>query len=422
MLARIPLLASLGAAPGRLAPAQLGCENRNLPGSVGCVEPDIIASRVREAIGRTGIPDAAFAERVGLDKSKLSKSLGGTRRFTSVDLANVAEVAGVTVDWLLGKDTAPALAARTAEMATSSVRNAVAEEVAKYAQVRSDLLFLGFNQAPSPPIAVPDSGRWIDQGERLAAEALKYVPDLVAKPGAVDLADLIEDNFGADIVITGLAAGCDGVAWHEPGVRLIIVATSPVPTRQRFTLAHELGHLLAGDDQQLWIDEDVMDPADRRQPSEMRANAFAAAFLMPETTVRQTAERRRGDGQPLTEHDFAAMVMEFVVSPSALSYRLSNLGLIDPRQRSSFASLTTTRCAELAEQVETYVEWAAVGARQRPPLAMLGQVLSAYLDGKTTLRPLANLTGVPVDQLRRGLAPMIGSAAETEQEGPVFAP
>lgn len=42
-----------------------------------------IAERVRELIGRRGQTQAAFAAEIGLDPTKLSKSLSGVRRFSS---------------------------------------------------------------------------------------------------------------------------------------------------------------------------------------------------------------------------------------------------------------------------------------------------------------------------------------------------
>lgn len=377
------------------------------------MEPDITVSRVREAIAKTGLSQAAFAERAGLDSPKLSKSLASVRRFTSLDLANIAELAEVTVDWLLGKERpTPAVAARAATM--SSTEQAI-QAATKYAEARANLHLVGFAQPTPPDIKVPHRGRLIDQGAELAAEALRHVPDYVNRPAEVDLADLIEETFGIDVVVRELS--CDGLAWGEPTARLILAATTSAPTRQRFSLAHELGHILAKDHQDLHVDKDVMDPTDRREPSEMRANAFAAAFLMPEQTVRSSVGENG-----LDEDSFSSMVMRFAVSPSALAYRLGNLGLIDLIQRAGFGALTTTHCAQRTGQIDTYVDWATRSANERLPLAMLSQMLEAYLTHRTTLRPLANLIDVSVEELRDGVAPMLVPDNDLDQDGPVFAP
>ncbi|GAA3755920.1 AcrR family transcriptional regulator [Spinactinospora alkalitolerans] len=68
--------------------------------------------RVREVVGASGQPQREFAATMGLEPSKLSKSLKGTRRFTAEELIRIADVAGVTVNWLLnGHDNAATVAA-----------------------------------------------------------------------------------------------------------------------------------------------------------------------------------------------------------------------------------------------------------------------------------------------------------------------
>jgi len=57
--------------------------------------------RVRQVVGRAAGTQGEFAARIGLDPSKLSRSLGGKRRFTAAELARIAEVGEVSVDWLL---------------------------------------------------------------------------------------------------------------------------------------------------------------------------------------------------------------------------------------------------------------------------------------------------------------------------------
>jgi AcrR family transcriptional regulator/plasmid maintenance system antidote protein VapI len=73
---------------------------------------DDVRGRAREAIRRSGLSQRQFATRLGIDPSKLSKSLTGTRRFTALELAGIADETGVTVNWLLnGKDDAETVSA-----------------------------------------------------------------------------------------------------------------------------------------------------------------------------------------------------------------------------------------------------------------------------------------------------------------------
>lgn len=68
---------------------------------------DAVASRVRELLERDGWTQRRFAAAIGLDETKLSKSLAGRRRFAAGELVAIADVTGETVNRLLhGRDDA----------------------------------------------------------------------------------------------------------------------------------------------------------------------------------------------------------------------------------------------------------------------------------------------------------------------------
>ena len=104
-----------------------------------------------------------------------------------------------------------------------------------------------------------------------------------------------------------------------------------VKERQRFSIAHELGHYaLHRFERDLFIDNASFfrseASASAGDPREREANVFAAALLMPRRLVVRSA-RKHG----LAESDsdaIAALAREFKVSAQAMSFRLMNLGLI----------------------------------------------------------------------------------------------
>ncbi|MHA6622494.1 helix-turn-helix domain-containing protein [Pseudonocardia sp. DLS-67] len=349
------------------------------------------SDRVRDLIRESGLTQHDFAVRIGLDDSKLSKALSGSRRFSSLDLARIADLSSVTVDWLITGDQPPlAVAARTTG---GSARRAV-NEARRLATMRSDLSDLGFAQPWRPLEISAGTSGWTEQGTQLAMAARARIEGA----DQTDLVGLVEAVFGADVAVLDLGSGFDGLATSSDEVKLIVLATSAVPTRQRFTLAHELGHLLAGDDQGVHLDEDVFDRAQGKTPSELRANAFAAAFLMPEPTLRAAV-----GGTGLTEQTFAALACDLVVTPSALAYRLKSLRLIDAGTCDRFRSLTARRAASLAERGPDFARQVSEANRQRPPGLLTRDAYAAYDAGATTLRPYANLLGVDVDEIRRAL-------------------
>ncbi|MEV5976189.1 TetR/AcrR family transcriptional regulator [Streptomyces sp. NPDC052114] len=77
------------------------------------MQPDPeVADRVRKVIADAGVTQREFARRIVMDPSKLSRSLGGTRRFTAAELARIADEGGVDAGWLLGAARAPEAAQR----------------------------------------------------------------------------------------------------------------------------------------------------------------------------------------------------------------------------------------------------------------------------------------------------------------------
>ncbi|PXY19109.1 TetR/AcrR family transcriptional regulator [Prauserella muralis] len=88
-------------------------------------ETDELRKRVRSLIPVRAGAQREFATAIGLDETKLSKSLKGTRRFSPHELVRIAEYSGVTVNWLLnGSDdavTVTAVPAPTARSASAPV-------------------------------------------------------------------------------------------------------------------------------------------------------------------------------------------------------------------------------------------------------------------------------------------------------------
>ncbi|MFJ9616666.1 TetR family transcriptional regulator C-terminal domain-containing protein [Streptomyces noursei] len=76
-----------------------------------------VTDRVRQVIARLGCSHREFARRIVMDPSKLSRSLGGTRRFTLAEIVRIADIGGVDTGWLLGAPERPAAPAERAPAA-----------------------------------------------------------------------------------------------------------------------------------------------------------------------------------------------------------------------------------------------------------------------------------------------------------------
>ncbi|MEU8887861.1 TetR/AcrR family transcriptional regulator [Streptomyces sp. NPDC048442] len=82
--------------------------------------PSAVADRVRQVIAAAGVSQREFARRIVMDPSKLSRSLGGTRRFTAAELARIADTGGVDAGWLLGSRTPPIAPVRRTRAAAAN--------------------------------------------------------------------------------------------------------------------------------------------------------------------------------------------------------------------------------------------------------------------------------------------------------------
>lgn len=362
--------------------------------------PDILVGmttvpdRVRSLIHDAGVSQSAVSAELGLDPTKLSKSLGGARRFTSVELAQIAERFGVSVDWILTGEEPPMATAARAFQGSSPER--AVSEAARLVELRQSAARLGYPQAWSPVPVRSTAARAVDQGAELAAEATGRIAALGLDLLSVDLAAVVEAAFGVDVCLTQLGEGFDGLAASTDDAKLIVAAVTPVAYRQRFTIAHELGHLLAADDQGVHADQDIFG-GDRRAPTEMRANAFAAAFLMPEHLVRGAV------CAGFSETEFAALSVRLLVSPSALAHRLANLRLIDEMARDRWKVMSAAAAARRAGTPTALAAATAYSTETRHPGLLARDLFSAYLDQKTTLRPYARLLGVGAELLRSDL-------------------
>ena len=117
----------------------------------------------------------------------------------------------------------------------------------------------------------------------------------------------------------------------------ILVNSKHHPNRQRFTIAHELGHLLLHGYRTPHADKQFrLRDARSSEGSvleEIQANQFAAELLMPRATILRAIQRHGFQHAPaneeIEEQQFEALVSklakDFGVSRQAMTIRLSSL-------------------------------------------------------------------------------------------------
>ena len=113
------------------------------------------------------------------------------------------------------------------------------------------------------------------------------------------------------------------------GKTIIGVNSSHPNTRQRFTIAHELGHILLHKDERFHVDQTASirfrdeESSLATNTEEIESNQFAAELLMPENLVRKEITRLAGSLDP--EDAIPVLAARFEVSEQAMTLRLTKL-------------------------------------------------------------------------------------------------
>jgi hypothetical protein len=157
--------------------------------------------------------------------------------------------------------------------------------------------------------------RTLDRGQRVAAEVVRRFD--LSPP--IDVHDVLE-RF-ADLEEDDIPGACDGLVVGLHGGRrrpLVLVDRTQADVRQRFTIAHELGHILlpwhiggaflceTGAARGFDVHGDVVDP-------EPEANRFAAELLVPaEWLLPLVVSLGTASVSPLMEEIRAADVSAYV--------------------------------------------------------------------------------------------------------------
>jgi Zn-dependent peptidase ImmA (M78 family)/transcriptional regulator with XRE-family HTH domain len=174
------------------------------------------------------------------------------------------------------------------------------------------------NLFPTPPVQLfsvkhlPKKIRHIDEVENLA-DQIRNQWNLGFDP-IPDLIDLFEGHgikvFGID---NNQYPKIDGLYAEVNKMPIIVVGDQRPGDRQRFTLAHELGHLLL--DNRLANSLDIEDCCNR----------FAGAFLLPKQSLINILGEHRNLIEP---RELSLLKQEFGISMTSILHRAEETGII----------------------------------------------------------------------------------------------
>lgn len=137
-----------------------------------------------------------------------------------------------------------------------------------------------------------------------------------------------------------------GMSLGAPnGLKFILVNSNNPKGRQHFTIAHELYHLFIEEDPIPHICQQTINGKD---VSEINADMFAAAFLMPEDGLLDFISKEEIKGKAIRLSTIIKMEQYFSVSRLALLYRLKNCRIINQ------AELDTLKQYSVKETAKQY--------------------------------------------------------------------
>lgn len=114
-----------------------------------------------------------------------------------------------------------------------------------------------------------------------------------------------------------------GMLIRKDGHALIGVSSSESQVRQRFTIAHELGHFFLHRNKDAFVDYRDNKKGVMRTPREKEANMFAAALLMPRHVLLKDFRALAKTG--FSDDELTTLAKQYDVSEDAMRFRLINL-------------------------------------------------------------------------------------------------
>ena len=159
--------------------------------------------------------------------------------------------------------------------------------------------------------------------ENIAANLLNennYIDDMV------NVAAIVRQQGYEVFVDDDLEKNISGFVDHEN--QEVVLNANETPERRRFTLAHELGHIIlnANDNQIQHRDNITNNQLDiyASEPNEVEANYFAGCILMPRDIFIEKFESINGD----IDYKIQKLAYYFGVSKLAVNVRANVLNLL----------------------------------------------------------------------------------------------
>jgi Zn-dependent peptidase ImmA (M78 family)/transcriptional regulator with XRE-family HTH domain len=328
------------------------------------MKQQIIGQRIRSIREKYGLSQEEVEKSLGLSQKAMTRIETGQRSASSLELAQLSELLYCSIlDFFPEKGDEEDVLVTLYRLSPGLEADlAVKKEVAKYVQICREGVFLEelLNRSsrkrilsyPFPyPAGTLDAVR---QGDLVAKEERKRL-GLGNRP-IHDIVDLLTSQ-GIWCAGAELPAEMAGLFLFRPSIGVaILVNGRHAKARKKFSYAHEYAHAIFDKNHHVLVST----TANASEFIETRANAFAAAFLLPSEGVAEMIhslgkggasrtdhaifdaatqgvveieERLLASRQKITPRDIALIAHHFGVSYQATVYRLRSLHYLSHKER-----------------------------------------------------------------------------------------
>ncbi|MQA93230.1 MAG: helix-turn-helix domain-containing protein [Streptosporangiales bacterium] len=301
-----------------------------------------IGAHIREARLAARLSQQRLAELIGMERSMLTKVESGDRRVDVLELHRLATVLDLPLGHFLSRPLT--VLSRRAELRTvpademepQSTSDAYRIEALLGEWCREVQLLVEIGAlTPARQLAYP--GR-VDTIDAAATAALWLRDQLGAGRDPIASMSGFAERAGQYVLVRDIPG--DGASVIDGDVAVAIVGLRGEAGRRRATAAHELGHLILGDE----YSNDVAVNASRAEREGM-VDAFAAELLLPRHVVVKVCERL-GDAELRAR--LIALSATFRTSWSLALRQACRGEVIDQRQREKLAAAVPTRADFMA--------------------------------------------------------------------------
>lgn len=263
-----------------------------------------IARRIREAREEARLTQAQLAERLNRTQTAVSYWESGKRIPGLDDLMDVSVAVGKAVYFFLPPDeprqpVSAILRAEAARLASSELDRAVGAllDEADRRELPRRVLTIRSTQP---------------------AHAANELIELAGIDGPRVDVHHVAELCGVLVLTRDFPDALSGLILELDDGAIVGINSKQALVRQRFSVAHELGHHLLHHAERFHIDVSDSAPPNHDYASERASNEFAAELLMPRRFVARAYD---DDPSP------PSLARRFEVSEIAMGYRLVNLGL-----------------------------------------------------------------------------------------------